>query len=154
MQLHPTAVINGKANNQKDAVLFFMIREKWRDPFGFWALLCHFQVKDDFRWVRMENLHNAILLMPVFHKTPLLVLCFSYHTLIIFLIMLSPLLLSTVLMLLVDIYVNTFSCQNIIDSVFFCLFLLLVKYSSYIQRPVFLTQIISRRQKNADAKVV
>ena len=48
MQLYPTAVINGKANNQKDTVLFFIISEKWRGPFGFWTLLCHFLVKDDF----------------------------------------------------------------------------------------------------------
>ena len=107
MQLYLTAVINGKANNQKDTVLFFIISEKWRGPFGFWTLLCHFLVKDDFRYIRMENLHNAILLMPVFHKL-LLVLCFSYQTLIIFLIVLSAILLYIVLMLLGDIYVNTF----------------------------------------------
>ena len=91
MQLYPTASINGKANNEKYTVLFFMIGEKSRDRFGFWTLLYHFLVKYAFRLVRMGNLHNAILLKPVFHKTPFLVLCFSYHTLI-FLITLSVIL--------------------------------------------------------------
>ena len=91
MQLYPAAAINGKANNEKYTGLFFMVGEKWRDPFGFWTLLCHFLVKYGFRWVRMGNLHNTILLMPVFHKTPFLVLHFSYHTLI-FLMMLSVIL--------------------------------------------------------------
>ena len=91
MQLYPTASTNGKADNGKYTVLFFMIGEKWRNRFGFWTLLHHFLVKYAFRSVRMGNLHNTILLMPVFHKTPFLVLCFSYHTLI-FLMILSVIL--------------------------------------------------------------
>ena len=91
MQFYPTARINGKANNEKHKVLFFMIGEKWRDPYGFWTLWCHFLVSYGFRWVRMGNLDNTILLMPVFHKTPFLVLRFSYHSLI-FLMMLSVIL--------------------------------------------------------------
>ena len=85
---YPTACINGKANYEKYIVLFFMIGEKWRDPYGFWTLLCHFLVKYDLKWFRMVNLENTILLMPVFRKTPFWVLRVSYHTLI-FLMMLS-----------------------------------------------------------------
>ena len=55
MQLHLTASINGKADNEKYTVLFFMIGEKWRDRFGFWNLLHHFLVKYAFRSVRMGN---------------------------------------------------------------------------------------------------
>ena len=134
MQLYPTAVINGKANNQKDIVLFFIISEKWTGPFGFWTLLCHFLGKDDFRYVRMENLHNAILLMPVFHKLH----CWSYvfptiHWLSSWLCYLQYCFLMCWCCLLTYMLIHFF-CQNIIDSVFFCLFLLLVKDSSYVQR--------------------
>ena len=73
---YPTARINGKANYGKYTVPFFMIGEKWRDPYGFWTLLCHFLVKYGLKWVRMGNLDNTILLMPVFCKTPFLVLRF------------------------------------------------------------------------------
>ena len=30
---YPTARINGKANYERTTVLFFMIGEKWRDPY-------------------------------------------------------------------------------------------------------------------------
>ena len=65
---YPTARINGKANYKKYTVLFFTIGEKWRDPYEFWTLLCHFLVKYGLRWVRMGNLDNTILLMPVSAK--------------------------------------------------------------------------------------
>ena len=74
--------VNGKADNENYTVLLFAIGEKWKNPYGFWTLLCHFFVKYGLRWVRMGYLDNSILLMPVFRKTPFLVLRFSNHTLI------------------------------------------------------------------------
>ena len=154
MQLYPTAVINGKANNQKDTVLFFIISEKWRGPFGFWTLLCHFLVKDDFRYVRMENLHNAILLMPVFHK----LCCWSYvfpaiHWLSSWLCYLQYCFLLCWCRLLTYMLIHFF-CQNIIDSVFFCLFFLLVKDSIYIQRQNINKYTIFKKIKSAKLLII
>ena len=64
------------------------------------ALFLLFSVIDDFEWFWMESLHKNIQLMQEFLKAPFLVLHFSYHTLMIFLTMLSVILLSMLMILL------------------------------------------------------
>ena len=64
------------------------------------ALFLLFSVTDDFEWFWMESLHKNIQLMREFLKAPFLVLHFSYHTLMIFLMMLSVILLSMLMILL------------------------------------------------------
>ena len=64
------------------------------------ALFLLFSVIDDFERVCMESLHKNIQLMRVFLKAPFLVLHFSYYTLMTFLMMLSMILPSTLMILL------------------------------------------------------
>ena len=64
------------------------------------ALFLLFSVIDDFEWFRMESLHKNIQLMREFVMAPLLVLHFSYYTLMTFLMMLSVILLSMLMILL------------------------------------------------------
>ena len=59
-----------------------------------------FSVIDSFRWFWMESLHKNIQLMLEFLKGPFLVLHFSYYTLMTFLMILSLILLSVLMMLL------------------------------------------------------
>ena len=60
------------------------------------ALFCLFSVIDGFGWFWMESFHKNIQLMLEFLKVPLLVLHFSYYTLMTILIM-SSLILSSIL---------------------------------------------------------
>ena len=61
----------------------------------FLELFLLFSVTEGFEWFWMENLHkNNFQLMLVFLKAPLLVPHFSYYTLMTFLVMLSVILLS------------------------------------------------------------
>ena len=64
------------------------------------ALFLLFSVIDDFEWFWMESLHKNIQLMREFLKAPFLVLHFSYYTLMTFLMMLSVILLSMLMVLL------------------------------------------------------
>ena len=64
------------------------------------ALFLLFSVIDGFEWFWMGNLHNNIQLMLVFLKGLFLGLHFSYYTLMTFLIMLSVILLSMLMILL------------------------------------------------------
>ena len=64
------------------------------------ALFLLFSVIDDFEWFWMESLHKNIQLMWEFLKAPLLVLHFSYYTLMTFLTMLSVILLCILVILL------------------------------------------------------
>ena len=64
------------------------------------ALFLLFSVIDDFEWFLMESLHKNIQLMWDFLKSPFLVLHFSYYTLMIFLVMLSVILPSILMILL------------------------------------------------------
>ena len=64
------------------------------------ALFLLFSVIDDFEWFWMESLHKNIQLMLEFLKGPFLVLHFSYYTLMTFLMMLSVILLSMLMILL------------------------------------------------------
>ena len=64
------------------------------------ALFLLFSVIDNFEWFWMESLHKNIQLMWEFLKAPFLVLHFSYYTLMIFLMMLSVILLSKLMILL------------------------------------------------------
>ena len=64
------------------------------------ALFLLFSVIDDFEWFWMESLHKNIQLMLVFLKAPFLVLHFSYSTLMTFLMILSVILLSMLMILL------------------------------------------------------
>ena len=58
------------------------------------ALFLLFPVIDSFKWFWMGSLHKNIQLMLEFLKAPYLVLHFSYYTLLSFLMMLSVILLS------------------------------------------------------------
>ena len=64
------------------------------------TLFLLFSVIDDFAWFWMESLHRNIQLMREFLKAPFLVLYFSYFTLKTFLMMLSVILLSMLMILL------------------------------------------------------
>ena len=64
------------------------------------ALFLLFSVIDGFEWFWMESLHKNIQLMLEFLKAPFLVLHFSYYTLMTFLMMLSVILLSMLMILL------------------------------------------------------
>ena len=65
------------------------------------ALFLLFSVIDDFTWFCwMESLHKNIQLMQEFLKAPFLVLHFSYYTLMTFLMMLSVILPSMLMILL------------------------------------------------------
>ena len=61
-----------------------------------------FSVIDSFEWFWMESLHKNIQLMLVFLKSPFLIFCFSYYTLMTFLMMLSVI-LPYILMILLSI---------------------------------------------------
>ena len=63
------------------------------------AFFCLFSVKDGFGWFWMGSLYNNIQLMLEFFKDPLLVLHFSCHTLMTFLMMLCVILLSMLMIL-------------------------------------------------------
>ena len=63
------------------------------------ALFLLFSVIDDFEWFWMESLHKNIQLMLEFLKASFLVLHFSYYTLMTFLMMLSVILLSMLMIL-------------------------------------------------------
>ena len=63
------------------------------------ALFLLFSVIDDFEWFWMESLHKNIQLMREFLKAPFLVLHFSYYTLMTFLMMLSVILQSMLMIL-------------------------------------------------------
>ena len=64
------------------------------------ALFLLFSVIDGFEWFWMGSLHKNIQLMLEFLKGPLLVLHFSYYALMTFLMMLSVILLSRLMILL------------------------------------------------------
>ena len=64
------------------------------------ALFLLFSVIDSFEWFWMGSLHKNIQLMLEFLKAPFLVLHFSYYTLMTFLMMLSVILLSMLMILL------------------------------------------------------
>ena len=64
------------------------------------ALFCLFWVIHGFAWYWMGSLQKNILLMLEFLKAPFLVLQFSYYTLMNFLMMLSVILLSMLMVLL------------------------------------------------------
>ena len=70
--------------------------------FRYLALFLLFSVIDNFEWFWMESLHKNIQLMQEFLKAPFLVLHFSYYTLTTFLMMLS-LILQSMLMILLSI---------------------------------------------------
>ena len=75
------------------------------------VLLLPFSIIDNFGWLWMRSLCNNIQLMLEFLEAQFLVLHFSYHTLMIFLMMLSVIFLS-MLMILVSILgvIRLFSC--------------------------------------------
>ena len=64
------------------------------------ALFLLFSVIDDFEWFWMESLHKNIELMWEFLKAPFLVLHFSYYKLMTFLMTLSVILLSMLMIIL------------------------------------------------------
>ena len=64
------------------------------------ALFLLFLVIDDFEWFWMESLHKNIQLILEYLKAPFLVLHFSYYTLMTFLMMLSVMLPSMLMILL------------------------------------------------------
>ena len=64
------------------------------------ALFLLFSVIDNFEWFWMESLHKNVQLMREFLKAPFLVVHFSYYTLMTFLMMLSVILQSMLMILL------------------------------------------------------
>ena len=64
------------------------------------ALFCLFSLIDSFEWFRMGSPHKNIQLMLEFHMAPFLVLHFSHNTLMAFLMMLSVILPSMLMILL------------------------------------------------------
>ena len=64
------------------------------------ALFLVFSEIDNFDWFWMESLHKNIQIMREFLKSPFLVLHFSYYTLMTFLMMLSVILQSMLMILL------------------------------------------------------
>ena len=64
------------------------------------ALFLLFSIIDHFKWFWKGSLHKNIQLMQEFLKAPFLVLHFSYYTLMTFLMMLSVILLSMLMILL------------------------------------------------------
>ena len=64
------------------------------------ALFLPFSVIDDFKWFWMESLHKNIQLMRDFLKAPFSVLPFSYYKLMIFLMMLSVIFVSMLMIIL------------------------------------------------------
>ena len=76
-----------------------------------------FSVIDDFKWFWMESHHKNIQLMLEFLKAPFLVLHFSYYTLMTFLMMLSVILLSMLMILLSALNViRHLICGNNLNS--------------------------------------
>ena len=68
------------------------------------ALFLLFSVIDSFEWFWMESLHKNIQLVWEFPKAPFLVLHFSYYTLMTFLMMLSVILLSMLMIIVSGLY--------------------------------------------------
>ena len=64
------------------------------------TLFCLFSVIDSFEWFWVESFHKNIQLMLEFLKAPFLILYFSYSTLMTFLMMISVILLSMLMVLL------------------------------------------------------
>ena len=81
----------------------------------YFALFLLFSVIDGFEWFWMESLHKNIQLMLEFLKAPFLVLHFSYYTLMTFLMMLSVILLSMLMILLSILSMNRhlICCSNL-----------------------------------------
>ena len=79
------------------------------------ALFLLFSVIDGFGWFWMAGLHKNMPLMLEFFKTPSLVLHFSCHTLMIFLMMLSVILLCMLMILfsLLCVISHLICCNNL-----------------------------------------
>ena len=69
------------------------------------TLFCLFSVIDSFKWFWVESFHKNIQLMLEFLKAPFLILYFSYSTLMTFLMMISVILLSMLMVLLFNLSV-------------------------------------------------
>ena len=76
------------------------------------ALFLLFSVIDDFEWLWMESLDKNIQLMREFLKAPFLVLHFSYYTLMTFLMRLSVILLSMLILLSILGVIGLLICGN------------------------------------------
>ena len=83
-----------------DILVFFTNLSLMEFQVRYFALFLFFSVIDDLEWLWMESLHKNIQLMREFLKAPFLVLHFSYYTLMIFLMMLSVILPSMLMILL------------------------------------------------------
>ena len=82
----------------------------------FLELFLLFSVTEGFEWFWMENLHkNNFQLMLGFLKAPFLVLHFSYYTLMTFLVMLSVILLSMLMIQLsiLSVIRHLICCSNL-----------------------------------------
>ena len=67
---------------------------------GYLALFCLFSLIDGLKWFRMGSLNNNILLMLEFVMAPFLAVHFSHNMLMTFLMMLSVILPSVLMILL------------------------------------------------------
>ena len=83
-------------------LIFFTNLSRMEFQIRYLALFLLFSVIDSFQWFWMGSLYKNIQLMLEFLKAPFLVLHFSYYTLMTFLMMLSVILLS---MLMIRLYI-------------------------------------------------
>ena len=91
-------------------VFFTSLTEFWVRYLGLSLLSTVLEI---FRWFWMGSLYKNIHLMPELLKSPFLVLYFYYNTLMTFLIMLSVILLSMLMILLSTLYVTRhLTCGN------------------------------------------
>ena len=86
--------------DRKKLLVFFTNLSVMEFQVRYLALFLVVSVIDGFEWFWMESLHRNIQLILEFLKAPLLVLHFSYYTLMTFLTMLSVILLSMLMILL------------------------------------------------------
>ena len=82
-----------------DMLVFFTNLSLMEFQVRYLALFLLFSVIDDSEWFWMESLHKSIQLMREFLKAPFLVLHFSYYTLMTFLMMLSVISLSILMII-------------------------------------------------------
>ena len=88
-----------------DSVLFFANLNIMEVQIRYLVLFRHLSVIDGFKWFLIGNLHKKIQLMVEFLKAPDLVLHFSCYTLMTFMVMLSVIFLSMLMILLFNLSV-------------------------------------------------
>ena len=93
-------LIYSRLSTEFEMLVFFTNLSLMESQVRYLALFLLFTVIGNFVWFLMGNFHKNIQLMLVFLKGLFLVLHFSYYTLMTFLMMLSVILLSMLMILL------------------------------------------------------